>query len=151
MCVPDNSPVKTSGESFTFILISMKEQEGYYIFPQIQGTFVVMSRWLNLIFVIPPAGARLGVRTPPGLPDSVAKGGSAHLSFHRDPRSKKEQAPLSWPCREGLGTFSLNVKVPRRKGVAELVGKHNSKYFSLFVFVFFLWYFYLFNLFLTNI
>lgn len=52
MCVPDNSPVKTSGESFTFILISMKEQEGYYIFPQIQGTFVVMSRWLNLIFVI---------------------------------------------------------------------------------------------------
>ena len=63
---------------------------------------------------------------------------------------KKEQASLSWPCREGLGTFSLNVKVPRRKGVAELVGKHNnSKYFSLFLF-FSLWYFYLFNLFLVS-
>lgn len=52
MCVPDNSPVKTPGESFTFILISVKEQKVYYIFPQIQSTFVVMSRWLNLIFVI---------------------------------------------------------------------------------------------------
>lgn len=52
MCVPGNSPVKTLGKSFTFILISMKEQEGYYIFPQIQSTFVVMSRWLNLNFVI---------------------------------------------------------------------------------------------------
>lgn len=42
-----------------------------------------------------PAWLLPGVKTPPGLPDSVAKGGSAHLSFHRDPRSKKEQAPLS--------------------------------------------------------
>ena len=30
----------------------MKEQEGDYVFPQIQSTFVVMSRWLNLNFVI---------------------------------------------------------------------------------------------------
>ena len=52
MCVPDNSPVKTPGESFTFILISVKEQKVYYVFPQIQSTFVIMSRWLNLIFVI---------------------------------------------------------------------------------------------------
>lgn len=42
-----------------------------------------------------PAWLLPGLRTPPGLPDSVAKGGSASLSFHRDPRSKKEQAPLS--------------------------------------------------------
>ena len=52
MCVPDNSPVETPGESFTFILISVKEQKVYYVFPQIQSTFVIMSRWLNLIFVI---------------------------------------------------------------------------------------------------
>lgn len=49
---PGHSPIKTHDESFTFILIFIKEQEGDYALPlRNMSTVVAMSRWLNLIHV----------------------------------------------------------------------------------------------------